>query len=228
MTDTLGNTPEGTEFVQRLEVPTFRKAMIGDNVKLNTLVYNVVGEVDRQLTSGIDTIKALSKDETKTPVAQEEAKKRVADRLADKIEGAHAAMESGAAQLDAEVAVIVMERFAPKPDRAPLYAEMRQWIRDMYAKPGGIAAIREAVTTNSDFATALHAAPYQLLGLPVETMSDMQIASLKRFAPDAWALMEDSAAISKVAKNYPAIAKSVRSSFYNPALAIRAASRVDA
>jgi hypothetical protein len=224
----IGNTPEGTEFLQRIETPAFRKAFIGDNTKLHTIVYNQIGEVDRALEQSVTTIRALSVDETKTPVAQEEAKKRVADKLVNLIENAHGALKHGIASIDATAAELVKDRFAPKPDKTALYSEIRAWFREMYAKPGGIVAIREAVTTNSDFADAVHNAPYQLLGLPVETMSDMQMASLKVFAPDAWGLMEDSKALAKVAKNYPGVAKSVRSSFYNPALAMRAASRVNA
>lgn len=224
----IGNTPEGTEFLQRIEVPTFRKAMVGDNTKLHTIVYNQIGEVDRALEQGVATIRALSVDETKTPVAQEEAKKRVADKLVNLIDNAHGALKHGIASIDATAAELISDRFAPKPDKTALYAEIRAWFRDMYGKPGGIVAIREAVTSNSDFADVLHNAPYQLLGLPVETMSDLQMATVKTFAPDAWGLMEDSKALAKVAKNYPGVAKSVRSSFYNPALAMRAASRVNA
>lgn len=223
-----GNTPEGAEFLQRIGTPTFRKALIGDNLKLNAIVYNPVGEVDRELQDGLATVQALSLDETKTPVAQEEAKKRVADRLAIMIERGHAALLNGAAQLNVKAASIVKERFAPDPDRTALYAEMRSWVRETYGKPGGIAVIREAVTSNGDFATVLHIGPYQLLGLPPETFSDLQMSALKVFAADAYSLMEDSKALAKVAKNYPNVARLVRSSFYNSALAIRAASRVDA
>lgn len=224
----IGNTPEGTEFLQRIETPTFRKALIGDNTKLHSIVYNPIGEVDRALEQGVATIRALSIDETKTPVAQEEAKKRVADKLVNVIENAHAALKHGIASIDATAAEIVKDRFAPKPDKSALYTEIRAWFRETYAKPGGIVAIRDAVTTNSDFADTVHNAPYQLLGLPLETMSEMQMASLKTFAADAWGLMEDSKALAKVAKNYPDVARSVKSSFFNPALAMRAASRVNA
>jgi hypothetical protein len=224
----IGNTSEGTDFLQRIETPTFRKALVGDNTKLHPIVYNQIGEIDRGLEKGVATIRALSVDETKTPVAQEEAKKHIADRLVNLIENGHAALKHGIASIDATAAELIKDRFAPKPDKTALYAEMRAWFRDTYAKPGGIVVIREAVMSNSDFADVLHNAPYQLLGMPVETMSDLQMASVKTFAADAWGLMEDSKALAKVAKNYPGVAESVKSSFFNPALAMRAASRVNA
>ncbi|HEU0044207.1 hypothetical protein [Sphingomonas sp.] len=228
MANAPGNTPEGAEFLQQLEVPTFRRAMVGDKAKLNAVVYNVVGEVDRELQAGLATVAALSKDETKTPVAQEEAKKKIADRLIAIIERSHDALMHGAARLEAEASAIVKERFAPDPDKTALYAEMRAWFREAYARPGGIMEIRDAITSNSDFATVAHNAPYQLLGMPIETFSDMQMAGLKTFASDAQSLIEDSRAIARVAKNYPEVAQSVRASFYNPVLAMRAASRVEA
>ena len=64
------------------------------------------------------------------------------------------------------------------------------------------------------------------MGINAETHSKLRYDATERWVPDAYKRMTDSIALRELAPKFDKAAASVRNSFYNPALASKASTRV--
>lgn len=224
----LVNTPEATEFIASMSLPTPRKAQIGDPQKLHGDAYNAVTEFDRVMAEAVVDIQRLPNDETRTEVSRQAYGKEIADHVNSVGERSQRRLEQVAAKLSDEGTALIEAAFDLNPTRAVLHSDIRKWISENANTVEGRAKIDEAVRTDKEFAAVVYQSPHQLLGLSRESKDTLWGKAAKLHAPKGVGMLIQSVELTETAARYPQIMRSVSASFYNSALAARAKNRVGA
>lgn len=100
------------------------------------------------------------------------------------------------------------------------------YIREQAKQPDGPAKIRAAMFESKDVAAVIFHSPDFLVGINPETHSNLRYEAAEKFAPEAYKRMTYSVALRGLAPKFDKVIGSVRNSFYNPALAAKASTRV--
>lgn len=124
----------------------------------------------------------------------------------------------GAAQAERE--------FTPRASHASLESEIRAYIREQAKQPDGPANVRAAMLASKDVAAVIFHSPGFLVGINADTHSKLRYEAAERWVPEAYKRMTDSVALRELAPKFDKAAASVRNSFYNPAVAAKASTRV--
>ena len=91
----------------------------------------------------------------------------------------------------------------------------------------GYTKIREALKSNVEVAAVLYHSPPFLIGISDEVLMPIILDGIEVHLPNAYRLTEQGTALRALAAKYPQIMKSVKASFYNPAIAAKASLRVE-
>ncbi|KPP82154.1 MAG: hypothetical protein HLUCCA04_05340 [Oceanicaulis sp. HLUCCA04] len=224
----LVNTPDAVNFFQSMSIKTGRKVAFGDPSKLPNRASIFINRADEAIEYGIKKVSALHNDETRTEVSRHGFAKRVAEDVVKALNESKAGLDKLASELHAEGVKLIDEGFALNEKRHPIHADIRGFIRDLAKKENGIVEIRKLVERDFEVATVFHDTPHYLLGLAEGTHESIDGDSIKRHLPNAAACIIQSAEVEKAAARYPKVINGVQSSFYNPAMADKAAQRVEA
>jgi hypothetical protein len=228
----LVGTTEAVQFNQDLRLPSQLGKMLGEaepHKSVDLEVYSALINIQGKARESSELIGRLSLDETKTDPVKHEAGAKVAARLVTAAEGTQAMLIERASAYEASTAEIMETRFAPNEKRMYLYDRISSWI-EREAKNGegnGYRNIREAIETNSDFAMVAFNFPHQLLGLPFDHLSNFRAKAVERWAPEVTKTLLYAEKLKDLAMRYPKFITGVKSSFYNPNIAIKARTRVD-
>lgn len=221
--------PKAVEFINMIKLPSQRNVMVGDHAKFkdNDAAFNSISACHQKLQNAATTIGQLTGDESRNEVEKHVAAKTVADQTIEQLEKTQKVLLaiSDAYMRDAEDQLV--EVFKLPEGRSSIHSDMARWI-EAQAKngDGGYANIREAVTTNSEFAKVLYQYPHQLLGLPYDQRTDFMNKALEVWSPKSRQAFERYHALRDTAAKYPEVIAKVKASFYNPLKAAKIHKRV--
>jgi hypothetical protein len=222
MTTYLTQNPESVEFLERTQ---------RGEAHMNL----VLGETDA-VEPGVradylnvrTALQGLAKDATRSEVSKHAAGKKVAESLIAKIEKAKATIQRRADYLETESLRQADELLGPKPERAHIEGEIRDWIYDQTrAGQAGLDRIRKEMAESEDLARVVYHSPRFLLGLPAETHDVLRFEALQARRPDLYSNIAASMELRKVLPKLDNVIRRVRSSFYNPTLAAQVEKRVE-
>lgn len=213
------------EFIRTMGTAIGRKTFLGDHGR-HPAVMNFVTASHTAMEAAVEKLKRLADDPTRSEPEKHDAGRTLANRLIATLESSHGSMIGTARKMANDAAEAVEAQFAPNPIRAGLESEWRGWVREEASK-GNVAAIREEMMRDPELAAVIYHSPRRLLGLADEVHGNFKTDVVEKHAPKHYKSLEESLAIEKMAEHYPMVIKSVRSSFYNNAVADKAKLRVE-
>lgn len=218
------------EWLDEMSLPSAVRAHTGDpaNFKTKPHVYNRMVQAQKSLVVGIDTVRRLTKDETKTTPVKHEAAERVARNVeADLLDTMN--QMNGEADIDAARGMeLADEAFKADPNMAFRDFTMFNWLCGQAAKPEGIANIRDMIKTDRQFANVLYTSKPVLLGIAPSVFENLKDDAVIAHVPEAVTLSRNSIILREAASKYPQVIRSMKASFYNAELANRSrTTRVD-
>ena len=226
MSTYLVETPQAESFMELASTNTGSMAFLGDAEQFESGVGPDITNAGIALRQNVAKVAALKNDPTRTEVQKHEAAEVLAERTVQSLEKSKASIQSridelwnnGIAQSD-----IV---FAPKSDRGTLDSEIRQYLREQAGKADGMLKIREAMKDKNVAGVVMHS-PSFLLDMNPANHQTLKFEILEQHLPDAYKKLTDSVALRELPAKYDKAINSVRTSFYNPALAAKAKLRVE-
>jgi hypothetical protein len=221
----LVKSPEATELFSMPD--TKRKIMLGDPDKLDSSVHAVVVAAHNAVGDGRTKIAALVGDKTRNDVQRHAAARTVAERAIGVLESAQKQLSAQARRMNQDATDTVNQSFAADPNRASIQSEIRGWIREQAKSVEGLAKIREAMKASAEVGAILFHSPHFLLGLADSVRTSMMMDAIEKHLPKAHAMFEAGIALEGAAAKYPAAMATVRRTFFNPALADQAKTRVE-
>lgn len=94
-------------------------------------------------------------------------------------------------------------------------------------KPDGTMKLRELIKDDGEAAAVFANTKPYLLKMNADNFRKLHFEAIERHAPDAWAKMQNGAALTDLTPKFDKAITSVRNSFYNPAIAAKAKLRVE-
>lgn len=229
----LVNTPESNEFVDNAKLETQRNTMLGNlntfrkDFKNDPEIYNRVSASHQRLERAAETITRLASDGSRNEVEKHVAAKKVADETIAQLEITRQSLLSLSESYMRGVDERLAEVFKLPEGRSAIQSDIARWIRDEAKNgDGGFTNIREAVTSNSEFAKVLYHWPTQLLGLPHDQRLEFVNKAIKVWSPESLDAMERYHKLRDTAAKYPATIAKVKGSFYNVLKAAKIHQRV--
>ena len=224
---TFSKDPVSIDFNSSMTTESGRKAKLGDPATVHPEAARYVRAAHDAFVSGHATVTRLAEDETRMPVVKHDAARTVGLRTVAAIEGAQQSIMGLAKGFEEEAADAINQAFAPNPAQAFTYIEIAKWIGETAKAKDGIQRIRDEMENDPDIVTTLHNSKPYIMGLAKEVRLSLLDAGVEMHQPDAMRKIDEAAKLRKLADKYPRIAKGVRSSWWNNALADRARSRVE-
>ncbi|MDT8759221.1 hypothetical protein MZO42_10980 [Sphingomonas psychrotolerans] len=225
MLKALVTTNTAQDFLRTMNTAVGRKAHLGDPAK-HQVVLNSITAAHTAIEGGVETLARLADDPTRSEPEKHDAARVIATRTIEALERSRANIGANATKIEREATEAIEAQFAPNPNRAGIESEIRDWVRER-AKAGDVAAIKEEAKRTPEVAAVLYHSPRFLLGLAKETHESFVIDAIETHAPKQYAAITESGELMRLAERYSPIIKSVRSSFYNQALADTAKRRVE-
>ncbi|MEO0487398.1 MAG: hypothetical protein AAF092_15940 [Pseudomonadota bacterium] len=213
-------------FLTALGTNTGRKVALGDFERLERVKPNVQG-MHLRAKETYEKLRLLHFDQTRKTVDKHVAARTLATQLVQAatntrneiVAQSNALSESGQRAAD--------ETFAPVGDRATYDAKTLDWIKETAAQPDGISKIKAEANKSIAVASVLYNSPHFLTGLAEQVHSNMRLSAVEKYAPKAYAELQESVELSGLVPKYDKFAANVHSSFYTPAIAEQADTRVD-
>lgn len=229
----LVNTPEANEFVDNAKLETQRNSMLGSlnrfrqDFKDDPEIYNRLSASHQGLHRAAETITRLASDGSRNEVEKHAAAKKVADDTIAQLENTRQSLLGLSESYMRGVDDRLTEVFKLPEGRSAIHSDIARWIRDEAKNgDGGYTNIREAVTSNSEFAKVLYHWPTQLLGLPHDQRLEFVNKAVERWSPESRVAMERYEILRETAAKYPATIAKVKGSFYNVLKAAKIHQRV--
>lgn len=223
----LVNLPNAIRWIETHRTNSQRMASLGDPDRFHPSARDPIVHAHNALTDGLSKIEGLVSDPTRNEVLKHDAARTVAGKTVSIIDKSQAAIDAAGFDLQSEAADTVHANFQANPDRASIQSEVRQWINATAKSELGYGKIREAMNASAEVAAVLQHSPSFLIGIPDDVLKPMIIDGIRLHLPKAYELSEQGTALRSLAAKYPQVAKSVRASFYTPAIAAQSALRVE-
>ena len=225
MSTYLVESPQAESFMELASTNTGSAAFLGDPEQFESGVGPDIANAGIALRDNVAKVAALKNDLTRTEVQKHEAAAVLAECTVQALEKAKAAIESRANELWNSAIAQSEIVFAPKSDRGTLDSEIRQYLREQAGKPDGMMKIREAMKDKNVAGVVMHS-PSFLLDMNPLNHQTLKFEIMEQHLPDAYKKQTDSVALRNLPAKYDKAINSVRTSFYNPALAAKASTRV--
>ena len=222
----LVESPQAESFMELASTNTGSAAFLGDPEQFEAGAGPDIANASIALRQNVAKVAALKNDPTRTEVQKHEAAAVLAERTLTQLEKSKAAIESRANELWNSAVTQSELTFAPKSDRGTLDSEIRQYLREQAGKPEGMMKIREAMKDKNVAGVVWHS-PSFLLDINPANHQKLKVEALEQHLPDAYKKVVDSLALGELPAKYDKAINSVRTSFYNPALAAKAKLRVE-
>ncbi len=101
------------------------------------------------------------------------------------------------------------------------------WIKETASQPDGIGKIKAEANKSIAVASVLYNSSHFLTGLAEQVHSNMRLYTVETYAPKACAELQESVELAGLVPKCNKFASNVHSSFYTPAIAEQADTRVD-
>lgn len=225
MLKALVKTEVAQDFLRTMSTNVGRKVHLGDPAK-HQAVLNSVTAAHNAMEGGVETLARLADDPTRSEPEKHDAARVIANRTIETLERSRANIAANATKIANDAQAAMDEQFAPNPLKAGIEAEIRAWVRER-AQAGETAAIKEQAKTTPEVAAVIYHSPRFLLGLAKDTHESFLEDIIETHAPKHFAAISESLELVKLAERYTPVIKSVRTTFYNQALADTAKRRVE-
>ena len=222
----LVESPQAESFMELASTNTGCNAFLGEPEQFESGAGPDIANAGIALRQNVAKVAALKNDPTRTEVQKHEAAAVLAERTVQALEKSKASIESRANELWNSAVTQSELTFAPKSDRGTLDSEIRQYLREQAGKPEGMMKIREAMKDKNVAGVVWHS-PSFLLDINPANHQKLKVEVLEQHLPDAYKKVVDSLALRDLPAKYDKAINSVRTSFYNPALAAKAKLRVE-
>lgn len=108
-----------------------------------------------------------------------------------------------------------------------LESEIRQYISTSVKTADGMAEVSKLARSNAKVASVIYGSPHFLLGLSSDLANKMKFEMIEHWCPDAYADMEMVAELERVIPGYDRLEREIGSTWFSPALAAQADTRVN-
>lgn len=222
----LVQSDEASSFLNMAGSETGARAFLGDATQHPT-VGNSVTQANIALHESIEKIRKLTTDPTRNEYQKHGAAKEIAVKVIETLEKSSAAIAKESTHLMQQAGVYADIHFSPKANTDGLYTEIRSWIKEQVKIEGGINNIRTQMMKNEDLAAVVWHSPNFLLNIPANIHDTLKYEGLNKFHPDVYADMSRGILMSDMQAKYAKVIHNVKRFYYNPALADKAALRVE-
>ena len=228
MSQFLVNNQSAVDFMTLASTNAGCSAFLGDESKLDSQIGPEIANVKIALREAASKVAALVHDVTRTEVAKHEAAQQLAEKTVAQIAKTKAAIEVRAERLLVEGQDDARQAFTLDPSRRFVHDRITDHMIALVSAPDGTGMMKLRQLMNDDGEAAAvfaNVKPY-LLGVNAENFDKLHFEMTERYAPAAFKKMEGGAALMNLAPRYGQTIGSVRSSFFNAAIAAEASKRV--
>lgn len=222
----LVNSEESTTFLDMAGSETGCRAFLGDATLFPT-VGNSITKANIELRDSVAKIAALVKDPTRNEYQRHGAAREIASRVIETLEKSADTIGKEAAHLMEQGQRFADIHFAPKANSDGLYGEIRSWIKEQAKIPEGISNIRTQMMKNEELAAVVWHSPNFLLNIPSSVHDTLRYEGLNKHHPDVYSDISKGMVMSDMQSKYQKVIFNVKRFYYNPALADKAALRVE-
>jgi hypothetical protein len=163
---------------------------------------------------------------TRNDVQRHEAAGVVAARTVEALEKAKVRIEERANYLLMSGQEDAMATFRLDPNRRFVHEHILAHMATLASKTDGTIKLRQIIAEDGEAAAVFANTKPYLLNMNADNHRSLQFKAIERHAPDAWAKMQAGVTLTDLAPKFAKAINSVRGSFYNPALAAKASTRV--
>lgn len=225
-TNSLVQSEAASSFLSSAGTETGRKAFLGDPEKFDSGVGPDITNAHIALRDGVATITLLLNDATRNDVQRHEAAGVVAGRTVEALERAKAKIEERANYLLVAGQEDAQATFRLDPNRRFVQEKIMEYMVEQAGKPDGTMKLRELIKDDGEAAAVFANTKPYLLKMNADNFRKLHFEAIERHAPDGWTKMQNGAALTDLAPKFDKTISAVRRSFYNPALAAKASTRV--
>jgi len=222
----LVQSPQAEKFLTLATTDAGRRSQLGD-AKKYPRVSQQITDAHETLRKGVERVTALPQDRTRTDVARHAAAKQIAENTAKQLAFTRNNLATKAEDMMKDGAALADAFFEMRSERSAIDAKMIEWVQGKAQTDGGIAQIRKAAMENPQLAAVVYQAPDFLLGINPTSQQKLRFDVIEKHAPEAFKAMMGGNDLSELVPRFDKAIASVHSTFYNPAMAEQAASRVD-
>lgn len=225
----LNNSANAVSFLSLISTNAGRKALSADERDFSDArVKGALTNIHAAITTGLDVIGRLEKDETRTDPQKHARARQVAEQVNATITKSHQQMVAIAAEAHDEANGLINEYLTIDGINPFMLATKFQWLKDQWADgKGGAGRIREAIRSDRELAGIVYRCDAYLIGMPDAQRMDYVDTGIETHVPKAHELIDTKQAISKAADKLPDLANNISSSFYMKGIADKMASRVE-
>lgn len=224
--NSLVQSEQAASFLSLAGTETGRKALLSDPEKVDSHAATDVINAQIALRDGVETIGKLLKDETRNTVQKHEAAGVVAARTVEVLEKTKAKIEERANYLLMAGQEDAQATFRLDPTRRFVHEHILAHMANLASKPDGTIKLRQIVEEDGEAAAVFANTKPYLLNMNADNHRSLQFKAIERHAPDAWAKMQAGVTLMDVPAKFAKTISAVRASFYNPAVAAKASTRV--
>lgn len=220
---------EGTQaeaFMTMAGTETGAKAMLGDPEKFESGVGPNIVQAGITMRESVAKVVALKTDPTRTEVQKHEAAAVLTERTVTALEKAKAAIQERADYLLMAGQEEANAVFELNPSRRFVHEKILEHMVKQASKPEGLFELRKLMKDDPEAAAVFANAKPYLLNMNPDNFRKVHFEAIERYAPKAWAKMNEGAALTDLPAKYDRAIAAVRVNFHNPALAAKAKLRV--
>lgn len=198
---------ETADYLDLISKPTGAKAYLGDPDKL-TLHKGRVQGVHIDVANYTQALSRLSRDMTKNEAQQHLAAREIGNFLSKRLTDAAVVLRQGAKALHAEALDIADDQFNRTLHSPMLESDIRSYLRETAAQPGGHAKIKALASKDITLAATIYRSPGFLIGIdnPAEHKT-LKMDAVIDHLPDATSRVVESDYLLKTADRYDFSAK---------------------
>lgn len=187
-----------------------------------------VAAAHNAMDEGLKVVDRLTRDESRTDASKHARAKKEAEKVSSALGDVHDQMIKSADELNAAAVALVDEYLKVDNINPFILSKKFEWVKEQWADPnGGAQRIREMVSRDPQLAALMCRTDAYLLGIPDAQRENYVEAGLKAHVPDADAKINSERKLRAAAERIAPIAADVHTNFYNEAIAMRLATRVE-
>lgn len=227
MSTYLVESPQAESFMELASTNTGIAAFLGDPEQFEAGAGPDIANASIALRDGVAKVAALKNDPTRTEVQQHAAGEIVAERTVKALEKSKAAIESRMEYLSQAGQEEAAAVFDLSPSRRFVHEKILEHFVGLASKAEGLVLMRQIIRTDGEAAAVFFNTKPYLLNMNAENFHKIRYEAIEQYAPKAWEKMNAVVKLIELPAKYDKAINSVRTSFYNPALAAKAKLRVE-
>ncbi len=218
-TRSLVNTEDAISFLNLARTDVGGNVFVGDESELDSFVGPEIVKAKIALRNSADKIAALCADETRLAPEKHHLAAKLSHELTDQLERTKTEIINRSDDLAYRAQEMAKIALGPKPERAAIDSEVRQYIKDLVTQPDGMVELRQMIQSDVDIAMVVYSSPSFLMGLTKENHQTLRFNIIEKYVPNSWDMINASIALAKLPKNIDKCVRQIGTSFFNPMVA---------